>query len=503
MAAVVNQQKINGVIYTPQKIVEKIYDLANLKLCARQSSICDPSCGEGAFLEHAARQICSLDAPSARLKSMLSLLVGFDIDKKALASCRQRLAEIAGSRIKSPVDWSLHCLDATSSPKIGKYFNKFDYVVGNPPYVRIQHLGHRRRCSFADKWQLYSGNSDLFFIFFELGLRLLKPKGTLAYITPNSFISSHAGKNLREFLATQTKLTHLVNYRNLQVFDNATTYSMITVTEKTPPRQTSKISIENARKGLRSEKFKISQTKLTKAPWLLLSESTSRRLATMKKKGVPLHEIAQINVGIQTLADDVFILGAGKQIKQGIKQYIECQSKQGSILIEKGITHPIVKASVMKKGSDMIDRRIIFPYDANAELYSEAFIKRTYPRAYAWLTENKSKLLDRDKGSFDPRLWYAFGRNVSIKSGFGRKILTASMNLSPNFQICNDKDSTFYSGYGIKPLASIKLADFVKELNSQKMAFWINCVSKDYQSGWKSYAKSFIKDYPVSRALLK
>ena len=502
MASAADQKKVHGVIYTPREIVEKIYGLANIEFCKGRISLCDPSCGEGAFLEHAVRQICSLDAPAAELKGMLSRLAGFDIDSKALALCRQRLEDAARSRIKSPIDWKLHCLDATASARIEKHFNRFDYVVGNPPYVRIQHLGSRRRATFAGRWSLYSGNSDLFFIFFELGLRLLKPHGTLAYITPNSFASSQAGKNLRDFLASHTNLTHLVNYRDQQVFGNATTYSMITVAEKKAPEKASKVSVESVQAGCRGRKFRIPQSRLDKAPWLLLSNSTVRRLAAMKKEGIPLREIAEINVGIQTLADDVFILNAGRQTRIGKRQCIECQGRKGSVLIESEITRPIVKASVMKNGRDVISRRIVFPYDADARLYSEAFIRKNYPRAHAWLVANKPRLLGRDKGTFDRKLWYAFGRNVSIRKGFGPKILTASMNPSPNFQVCSARGSTFYSGYSIKPVAGIGLAPLAQELNSREMAFWISCVSRDYRSGWKSYAKSFIQDYPVSRKLL-
>ena len=55
---------------------------------------------------------------------------------------------------------------------------KFDIVVGNPPYVRIQHLEESRRNKiYKSNWKMVSGCSDLFIIFFEIGLHLLQRQG--------------------------------------------------------------------------------------------------------------------------------------------------------------------------------------------------------------------------------------------------------------------------------------------------------------------------------------
>ena len=83
----------------------------------------------------------------------------------------------------------------------------------------------------------------------------------------------------------------------------------------------------------------------------------------------------------------------------------------------------------------------------------ESYIADNAPAAYQWLLSHQSRLLSRDKGRFDAAKWYAFGRHVSITSGFGPKILTSGMNRRPNFQLCLDPDATFYSGYCVKPQA--------------------------------------------------
>ena len=59
----------------------------------------------------------------------------------------------------------------------------FTFVVGNPPYIRIQHLGKERRGKIQREWSLCQyGSTDIFIAFFELGYNLLNDRGKLGYI---------------------------------------------------------------------------------------------------------------------------------------------------------------------------------------------------------------------------------------------------------------------------------------------------------------------------------
>ena len=76
------------------------------------------------------------------------------------------------------------------------------------------------------------------------------------------------------------------------------------------------------------------------------------------------------------------------------------------------------------------------------------------------------------------------------------------MNRQPNFQRCPNPDATFYSGYCIKPKYPVDLTVLQDVLNSDDMDFFIRHTSRPYQGGWMSYAKSFIKDFPVPESIL-
>ena len=195
-----------------------------------------------------------------------------------------------------------------------------------------------------------------------------------------------------------------------------------------------------------------------------------------------LKDIADIHVGIQTLADRVFIMPYEKSVDMGLERWI---------------MRDIVKASLMKDGQDPVRRVVIFPYDNDGKLIPEERIADEAPNAYAWLVSNKARLLGRDKGAFNPARWHGFGRQVSIVSGFGDKILTSGMNRYPNFQKCPDPNATFYGGYCVKPKPHVDMGRLLQSLNSSDMDFFIKTTSRPYQGGWMSYAKSFIENFPV------
>ncbi len=164
--------------------------------------------------------------------------------------------------------------------------------------------------------------------------------------------------------------------------------------------------------------------------------------------------------------------------------------------IEEMAVRRILKASVLKEGKDKVDRVVIYPYNQGTLIPEDEFSDR-FPRAYQWLLANKIQLLDRDKGTFCESKWYGYGREVGIRSAFGRKILTSGMNPKPNFQICNDPDTLFYSGYCIKPRNGIRLSALQKLLNSPEMDHHIKTFAQPFRGGWYSYAKRYISDFPI------
>ena len=484
----ISDRKRRGVVYTPPSIVALILDNALPADAAglAAASICDPACGDGAFLTAVARRLLErLDYADAL--AALRRLAGYDIDAAAIARCRAQLDAILSERYPGArVDWNLQARDAFDPDAFAGDWGRFTHIVGNPPYVRVQHLEQSGRRRIAGRWQVIRGATDLFLVFYELGLNLLRDGGVLGYIAPSSWLRSESGAALRRLLATSHQVRRIIDFGEHQVFDEVTTYTAITIIRKGGAPSAIPVSKYDGKQFYDGGMVMLDAARPAR-PWVAATDAERRRMRELAARGPRLCEVADIHVGIQTLADRVFILPADTAHDAGLERWI---------------LRDVVKASVMRGGQDRVRRVVIFPYAADGKLLPESRIAAGAPNAYHWLLAHKERLLGRDKGQFDPARWYAFGRQVSITSGFGDKILTSGMNRRPNFQVCPNPDATFYSGYCIKPKPGVDRDGLLAALNSDAMDFYIRQTGRPYQSGWRSYAKSFIKDFPVPASIL-
>jgi adenine-specific DNA-methyltransferase len=488
--------KYLGKVYTPKWIVDHMLrSLFNESL--KQVKVCDPACGEGDFLAPIVEEICRRIAGAtpheqARLHATLEHITGYDVDDAAIRNCRQRLTKIVNRMLGWSWDdsrWCIRHADALDAWRQDR--GTFDWVVGNPPYVRIQHLEvERRKRIKSGGWKYFRGASDLYIVFFELGLHLLKDQGKLIFISPSGWLRNDAGKTLREDLEFNHGIHALYDFGDYQVFPGVSTYTCISHICKGYPGE------ETAVYRYIGERFIGSYSLVqSNSGWAVMDPASVRLKPTTATK---LRDIADIHVGIQTLADKVFIL----EVVEQNEEFVMVQVDGKRFPIENKAVRRILKASVMKRGQDKIERVVIYPYDRKGKLLPEGTFKDRFPLAYAWLLDNKARLLARDKGTFNPEKWFGFGREVGIRSALGDKILTSGMNPSPNFQVCEDPDALFYSGYCIKPRLDIDLGVLARELNSPAMAAHVQAFAQPFRGGWYSYAKRYIQDFPVSPNLV-
>ena len=484
--------KYLGKVYTPKWIVDHMLrSLFDESL--ERVRVCDPACGEGDFLAPLVEELCKRMAGAtareqAGLRATLEHITGYDVDGTAVRNCRQKLTNTVKQMLGWSWDdsqWCIHHADALDVWRRDQ--GPFDWVIGNPPYVRIQHLEAARRKKIrSGGWKYFRGASDMYMIFFELGLHLLKDQGKLMFISPSGWLRNDAGKVLRKSLELNHGIRALYDFGNHQVFPGVSTYTCISHICKGNP-------------GEKTAVYRYTGERFTGSYRLVQSDSGWGVVdpASVNPKPVGatrLRDIADIHVGIQTLADKVFILEVVRQDKA----FVIVQADGKRFPIEKKAVRRILKASVMKHGRDKVRRIVIYPYDHSGKLLPEEVFKEEFPLAYAWLLSNKARLLARDKGAFNPEKWFGFGREVGIRSSLGEKILTSGMNPSPNFQICEDPDTLFYSGYCIKPQLNIDLEVLAMELNSPAMAAHVRTFAQPFRGGWYSYAKRYIQDFPVS-----
>jgi len=116
-----------------------------------------------------------------------------------------------------------------------KNYMEYDYVVGNPPYVRIQHLPDGQKVMMDELYESATGNYDIYCPFYERGLDWLKEdSGRLGFIAPNQFMVTDYGEGLRRVLLRDTRLQEVYDFRDSGVFEDATNYPAIVIAEDEP-----------------------------------------------------------------------------------------------------------------------------------------------------------------------------------------------------------------------------------------------------------------------------
>lgn len=197
-----------GAYYTPPALASRLLDrIEQAGVDWASAHVLDPACGGGAFLAPVAlrmRAACPAAMPPAEvLSSIVSRLTGWEIDPFA-AWISQVTLEAALYDLLADTQEPMPCLvevkDSLAAPPQERMANStFDVVVGNPPYGRVT-LSPELRTTYARS--LY-GHANVYGLFTDLGLRLTRPAGCVAYVTPTSFLGGEYFKRLRALLLAE------------------------------------------------------------------------------------------------------------------------------------------------------------------------------------------------------------------------------------------------------------------------------------------------------------
>jgi adenine-specific DNA-methyltransferase len=230
-----------GAFYTPPVLAARLLDQATEEgIDWRSARVLDPAAGAGAFLVLAALRMRSVLAdcePVLALEQIGRRLMGLEIDPRAASLAQSAvevvlsdLMECAGQRLPQVVRV---CDALAESPQ-----EAFDLVIGNPPYGRVTlTLEQRRRYSRS----LY-GHANLYGVFTDAALRWARQGGTIAYLTPTSFLAGQYYAALRRLLANDAPpvTIDLVHARR-GVFEDVLQETLLAVYRKGEPARRARI----------------------------------------------------------------------------------------------------------------------------------------------------------------------------------------------------------------------------------------------------------------------
>ncbi len=503
-------QKLNGAFFTPEflttHIIEEVVKTEN-------DLVCDPSCGCGAFLLKCAEYFAENFQKNIR-EVIEKNLYGVDIASYSVRRAKILLNLLLLSKKTDEEDIKINIITSdsltltweTTFPEVFQH-GGFDIVMGNPPYVKFQDLPVDLRKNLG-RWETVGGgNFNLYFTFFELGIKLLKNGGNLGYITPNNYFTSLAGLSLRKYFSKNKYLQRILDFNHLKLF-SAQTYTCLTFLKKDNNKKIlyGRIDTQEDLKDLDSIEYStINPEGLLDKKWRLLNPGDSENIKIIENLRYKLGEIFDIRVGIATCLDIAYFMDS-KNLDGDfyVKEY-----KENTYRIEKEITKKIVKVSDFSNQDELENntRIIIFPYkrlNDKTVVIPQVELREKYPMAYKYFSDIKIDLESRDKGKKKYNEWYIYARNQGLDF-YGSKLLTPTFSSSPRFLYEKNPDSLFCNGYaifekqkqGLFQDDNFKLDLLAKILNSRIMDYYIKKTSVSIEGGYPCFQKNFIELFGI------
>ena len=395
--------------------------------------------------------------------------------------------------------------------------NGFDAIIGNPPYIRVQNMVAYSPMEYA----FYKGDLsgfetaksnllDKYYLFIERAWSLLKPGGRIGYIVPHKFMTITSGEALRSYLSSRHSVAKIIHFGVHQVFRGRLTYTCILVLARESQEKFSISFVKDYNWFLFNHKTTFSQYSsdyLSGRPWTFLPPEISERLDLVRSHCVPLKDLAEIFVGVQTSADKIYIIRA----EHNDDKYVYFTDKTGMPRkVEQDILRfSIYDAQLRKYDKIKANSYIIFPYktvEGKPVLIDYDEMRSRFPAAYDYLSAFRNELDKRNMPNRTDRTWYAYGRSQSLKRFTGKPHLIWPV-LSTDSNYVYDIGFTVFTGGGNGPFYGLEMKPGVSEyiyyiqaiLNHWLMETLVKNSSSVFQGEYYSHGKQFIAELPIYR----
>jgi hypothetical protein len=190
----------------------------------------------------------------------------------------------------------------------------FDITLGKPPYVRIQTL-KQQNPAYADFLKsnyasASKGNFDLYVVFVERGLEVLKEQGNLAYIMPHKFFNAQYGEPLRALLSKGKRFSQIVHFGDMQVFPGSTNYVCLLFLRKAGVESFRFVKVDDLPywlKTMQGIETQIPAKKATTKEWNFVVGKGAAPFEKLNRMPVKLGQLAErISQGIRTSDPSIF-----------------------------------------------------------------------------------------------------------------------------------------------------------------------------------------------------
>jgi adenine-specific DNA-methyltransferase len=485
--------KALGQVYTPDWLVKEILDFTGYNSAnILDKFIFEPACGDGAFLREIVNRYITFGQELRYTveqikKGLETYIYGIEIDTTEWEKCIQNLNRIVEDRLSIKVDWKIFNLNTLYFYK--NYNSFFDFVVGNPPYIRIHNLDPDTRELLKKEFQFSDGTIDIYTSFFELGINSLKNNGILGFITPNGYLHASSCKKFRQYLQQARIVRKIVDFKSNKVFENFSTYTAISILQKNNIEDNFQYYEYNDKKIVFVNNINFNN--LTNKDWSFANPENEKFLQEIRlNENVTVKDFFDVQYALTTLRDKIFI---GKVV-----QFNENLTYFNSSLIENNLLKRVVKASRFKGVIDE-SKKMIFPYekvDNRWRIIPEEKLKTDYPNCYTYFKNNKAELENRDLSK--NTLWYEYGRSQGIQTVHNEKIIMSNIikDSVEFYKVPND--ILVYSGLFITKNNLHSEWEMMEEvLKSEDFIKYLRLTGKDLSSGYKQISSKHVKEYKI------
>lgn len=592
------ERKELGEFYTPTSIVDFILDqvgyTADEPIELPEYDILDPACGSGTFLVRATARLRErLDnkgvGPRESLRIIQERVHGLDINPFATHICEMNLLfqvidlyrevkeedeDYTLGRFKIYQTDSLRSESQTNLSSLQsnvlqrkyqeekqrasqtKRRDDYGFIVGNPPYVRMQNLPEGPARDDYDEYFSSHYNYDLYCLFVERSAKWLDEDGELGFVISNKFIQSRYGEKLREYVPMNYQLETLIDFGSVDVFRSAKAFPLVFTAKRINKGQRQRspddfVMSEDYRFTFGSIDAEIfpellendllrgwdevdNNSKTTDTPTIpdFLnsvvpdthgSDAPDTREVLTDLDIDPSRFDNQLPIDVYPVSSDMISDGDWRFVSAREEEAMDTLETNGLKLesycedgnVERGLR-------TGDNGVLIVDEATIEEYDMEEELvhplvggkqverwyspWEDRYVIYTrnetdidsYPNIKAYLEENKESLKDRWCVEEGGEPWYAIDKTKSPEMFERKKIVTPDIVLYNNFWL--DESEEFYcldTTYYILSDGEASEWYLLGVLNSDAVQFYYRRIAPTYKDEFLRYKSGYLKEIPV------
>jgi hypothetical protein len=400
-----------GAIFTKREVVDFILGIIGYDVSKKlyENRIIEPSFGKGDFLLPIIdRLIISWQTHSKENSTDLTLLGnavrGVELHRETFLKTRDVIVD----KLLQAKFTASTANDLTSKWLIQgdflleQYDGLFDYVVGNPPYVRLEMIPSPLLTEYRSRYKTMFDRADIYIAFYERSLSLLLEGGALGFICSDRWVKNRYGSILRYFISKNYHLKTYIDMTDCAVFHSeVSAYPAITVITKSKPATTrvvyrpkidrdvlASIAKEVISESLSDDSPVYELTDVVKgtAPWLFGQDNQIELIRRIENEFPTLEETGcKVGIGVATGADKVFI---------GNYEMLDVEPDRKLPLVT---THDIRSGHIIWQGNGVIN-----PFTEYGDLVN----LEQYPRLARYLNTHKEVIVKRNCAKKTPSNWY-------------------------------------------------------------------------------------------------